>query len=240
MIRLAESLETLYPLCKDSPFGCQIISAAEGYGTQRDFARFWADEAAAYSLMDGVMRIAGEITNPEETRAFLGAVGTQRVVCSEENAAKLSLPVEEKGVILDKDLPEAAGETSAADDSLSVRTVYTVLHACQMVGEFEPFYLDLSHRVRHGTACICGVTPRGEEHAAAVSVAVLGRDAALLSAVGVLPEYRRKGLGTQAVKEMEARLSGRVFLLREADKNERFYAALGYRPRGFWCQCTME
>lgn len=261
MIRLAEDINDLRTQCADSPFGCQILSAANAYGLDKPFALFWvgmpngSDQEnancedvhssgeqslfatsrtfavrrtdAAYSRLDGVMRICGTITDAEEANAFLHAVGAESVVCSAENAEALGLHVTVRGVILCKDLPAPSAPVEHGE--VSLKEVYSVLHACDMVGEFEPFYLDLSHRTRHGTAAVCQIAP------AAASVAVFGEDASLITAVGVLPEYRRQGLGSRVVQKMEQRLSGRVYLLRAENENERFYASLGYRPCGAWC-----
>ena len=62
MIRLAETADALRPLC-GSAFGCPILSAAAAYGFSRPFAQFWTDGAAAYGMLDGVMRIAGKAAN---------------------------------------------------------------------------------------------------------------------------------------------------------------------------------
>ena len=71
----------------------------------------------------------------------------------------------------------------------------------------------------------------------AVAAAVLGESASLISAVAVLPEFHRRGLGTAVVRKMERMLpSGTVYILREESKNEAFYDALGYKPCGAWAQ----
>ncbi|MBQ2667239.1 MAG: GNAT family N-acetyltransferase [Clostridia bacterium] len=230
MIRLAEDLAALSHLCADSPFGCQILSAANAYGLHRPFAQFWTDETAAYSKLDGVMRICGTITDSEEAAAFLRAVGAESVVCTPENAAALGLTILAQGVVLVKDLPPA---TEAGHTEVPLRQVYDVLKSCDMVGDFEPFYLDLSHRVRHGTAACRCEHPQGQ--AAAVSIAVYGEACSLITAVAVRPEFQRQGLGTKVLRALENRLSGRVYLLRAEDKNERFYASMGYKPCGAWC-----
>ena len=147
MIRLAETIDALRPLC-GSAFGCQILSSALAYGLSRPFAQFWTDGAAAYGMLDGVMRIAGAVEDPEEARSFLGAVGAAQVVCSAENGARLGLRAAARGAVLEKDL---AGAPAPAEPA-PVRAVYEGLAANGMAGDFEPFYLDISHRLRHGAA----------------------------------------------------------------------------------------
>ena len=164
MIRLAENLEALFAPCVSSPFGCQIRSKAQAYGFHQSFAQFWTDGEAAYGKTDGSVCIAGEITDADEARAFLRAVGTNEVVCSAENAEKLGLNITESGAILQKVL---RNETVHPAEEISPREIYAVLKANGMVGEFEPFYLDLSHRMRHGTVRCAGVSADGKTVAVA-------------------------------------------------------------------------
>ena len=111
--------------------------------------------------------------------------------------------------------------------------VYDVLKSCDMVGEFEPFYLDVSHRVRHGCAMCTAITEYNTMQAAAITV--FGVDCAVITAVAVRPEHQRQGLGKRVMHQTEEKLSGRVYLLRAENENERFYASLGYTPAGTWC-----
>lgn len=232
MIRLAEDLKTLSAPCAASPFGCQILSKAQAYGFDKPFAQFWTDGEAAYGKTDGNMCIAGEITDADEARAFLSAVGINEAVCSAGNAEKLGLKITESGAILRKVLHN---KTVRPPEEISPREIYKVLKANGMAGEFEPFYLDLSHRMRHGTVRCAGISEAGKTVAAAA--AVLGENASLLSAVAVLPEFHRKGYGRKVVGKTEQMLpGGTVYILREKDKNEAFYDTLGYTPCGAWAQ----
>lgn len=232
MICLTEALHTLSAPCADSPFGCQIWSKAQAYGFDKPFAQFWTDGTAAYGKTDGAVNIAGKIADPDETRAFLSAVGAETVVCSAENAEKLKLQIAAGGVILQK---THTNDAPQPPEEISPREVYAVLHANDMVGAFEPFYLDLSHRMRHGTVRCAGISE--DEKRVAAAVAVLGEHAALLSAVGVLPACHHRGYGRRIVESMERMLpSGMVYILREENKNEAFYKALGYTPCGAWRQ----
>lgn len=235
MIRLAEQMEPLLTLCADSPFGCQILSCAQAYGMERPFAQFWTDGGAAYGKLDGVMRIAGDIADAGEARGFLRAVGAGSVFCGGENAARLGLSVQEQGAVLKKVL---SGETSAPE-TVSIQALYAVLKETGMASDFEPFYLDLSHRLRHGTARCAALYDTGKMIATAS--AVLGGEAALITAVAVLPGFQRRGFGKAVMRKIEAQLGARTaYVLRAAHENERFYASLGYTPCGTWCAGILE
>ncbi len=236
MIRFAESIEAIAPRCEASPFGCQILSAANAYGFARPFAQFWTDAGAAYGLLDGVMRISGRVEDAEEARAFLKAVGAQRVVCDGENAERLGLLPDAHGVILHKALH---GEKAAPGGEVSLRALYAVLRENEMVGAFEPFYLDLSHRIRHGTVRCAALYEANEM--TAVAVAALGGEAALITAVAVRPALHRRGLGRRIISKIEAQLGAcTAYVLRAEQENEAFYASLGYVPCGVWRSGILE
>ncbi len=234
MIRLAESMEVLRPRC-GSAFGCQILSTAAAYGFALPFAQFWTDNTAAYGKLDGVLRIAGTVANVDETRAFLGAVGAERVFCSLGNAEKLDLRILSRGVVLQKQLAGHKTERTAP----SVRDLYTVFAANGMVGDFEPFYLDLSHRLRHDAACAAEI--REQNTAVAAAAAVYADSSALITAVGVLPSRHRRGYGRAVLRAVESQLGERrAYVLRAERENERFYALCGYAPCGAWCEGVLK
>ena len=75
--------------------------------------------------------------------------------------------------------------------------------------------------------------------ACALAGAVTETDA-LISAVAVLPQVRRRGLGRLAVDELCERLCGRrCHALRAEEENAEFYAALGFEENGRWAECTL-
>lgn len=120
----------------------------------------------------------------------------------------------------------------------SPRVIYPILEACRgpyfPVPSFEPFYLDLSHRFRHGAAAGVVLEEAGVAAACAVAAAVT-EEAALFTAVAVRPEFRRKGLGRKAVEQLGSHLPGReMYLFRAKEENQAFYAGLGFVPRGGW------
>ena len=88
----------------------------------------------------------------------------------------------------------------------SPRMLYQVLSACQSpsfpVPEFEPFYLDTSHRLRHGTAAAVVLEEAGKPAACALALAVTDTAAAAHSRGGGSCFPERNGLGRQAVETL--------------------------------------
>lgn len=237
MIRFVEDAarqEELVALCQGSAFGCKLAAIAKAYGFRQSFARFWVGDGAAYCLLDGALSVVGTPGDPDEARKFLEIIGPGAVFSSEDFAQKVALPQAAGGPVLAKRLPPGA----AVDlpDPPELRAVYELLWKTGMKVEFEPFYLDLSHRIRHKAAFVLGEYRNGRLIGCGVVSAVSG-DAALLSAVAVESKFRRKGIGSALVARVEAVLPGRtLYLMREDSNNREFYAQLGYSPVDRWAQ----
>lgn len=239
MIRQVEASETgalLTQIAARSAIGCKVLGLLSAYGYDRAFARFWVEEGgrAAYALFDGTALVAGTPEDPEESAAFLRATGAGEVLCTLRAGEAMGLAPRRSGDVLKKTLPE--GETAPPPEDADLRAVYALLAECDMAGEFEPFYLDLSHRLRHGAACTFSRWEEGTLIGCAVVSAVTSQ-AAVLSAVAVREAFRGQGVGSALVRRAEQSLSGRtVYVFREKNAHAGFYKALGYE----WCDAWVE
>ena len=236
MISRIEALSAL-PVPED-PFTLRIVSAAEAYGLSTPFLDVWQGNGCLFSRMDGVLTIAGKPDPNEiqETALFAASCGAGQIFCAPDTARALGFPLTETGPVLYRDQPET--EAPSWEEPPSPRVLYEILSACEGEGfpvpEFEPFYLDTSHRLRHGTAKAVVLCENGQPAACALALAVT-QNAALLTAVAVRPAFRRKGLGQQAVESLCRKLPGRrVFLFRSNTENKEFYESLGFSPWGEW------
>lgn len=252
MIRLVEAPDkpVLEAFCqKESPFACRIWSTAQAYGLHLPFARFWIQEqgravTAAVCKLDGAAVLeAGTGANFEELRGFLRAADTGSLLCSEEACACLKIPAARQGRMM------ACRENSGREPGQNVewnpgvREVYALLQDCRTdlfpVPDFEPFYLDLSHRIRHGTACSAGIRKGGNLAACAVA-SHLTEKAAVISAVAVRPLFRRQGLGSVAVRALLSGADRELgFVFRAEGENQAFYEALGFSDCGGWAELTV-
>ena len=239
MICRAESLAGL-PLEPQDPFTLRIVSSAQAYGLQTAFLDVWQGNGCLFSRMDGVLTISG-IPAPdcvEETALFAASCGTGQIFCAADTAKRLKFSIAATGPILCR---EQTGPSSPLPWEIpSPRILYQVLSACQspsfFVPDFEPFYLDISHRLRHGTAAAVLLETDGMPSACAIALAVTEK-AALLTAVGVVPSLRQKGMGKKAVESLCQMLGGRrIFLFRHKSENREFYEKLGFSSFGEWAE----
>lgn len=244
LVEKEEEKQRLLRVCRKTVFGCKIAAIVSMYHMDKSFACFWLDSETdvAYCLIDGLMLLSGTVLKERETRDFLRAVGAHSVMCAVRNAEALSLKADESGDVLKKSLPDGKGEALPRNIEglpVNIREVYQLLEEAGMAGEFEPFYLDLSHRLRHGGAFVLAEY-RKQELAGCALVSAITETAAVLSAVVVKEELRRQGLGTALVQKAEDCLSGKtLYLLREKDKCQEFYQKLGYTKVDTWVHGTL-
>lgn len=204
MIRQATSLSELEPYDRDA-FGCSVISTAEAYGMDTAAAQFWLGSNFAVRRQDGTVTLCGEVQREtaEELRAFLSCIGMRTLVCNGENARLLAIETTEAAIEM-----ELCGKIAApkaelrfacavpAEDALRLPEMHHLLAACEtsnfLPPPLEPFYLDMSHRIRHGAAVVAGAYVGGK--LCACSAAALSPKRMLLFSGAALPQVRGTGI----------------------------------------------
>ena len=240
LVQKNKEKQQLLEACEKTAFGCKISAVAKAYGFDRSFASFFLDteSTAMYCMLDGVVVIAGTVINGEEASNFLRALGAKEVLCAVRNAELLGFPVSAVGEVLKKpaDSDRIAENTS---QEVNLRDVYALLQECGMVEEFEPFYLDLSHRLRHDAAKVVTEYLNDELIGCAV-LSAINDSSALLSALAVREKYRRHGLGSLLVRRAEELVPEKtVYVFREKGKNAGFYKRLLYKRADTWVSCVL-
>lgn len=238
MIRLADTprrQREFFALCRGSAFGCKLRAAAMAYGFERDFLRLWTDGSAAYCLLDGELSIAGRPEEPGEARDFLCMLGPGSVLCERGLAGELGLRVSLEGAVMARRLPKGR---PAVYPTPGIREVWELLTDSGMPLEFEPFYLDMSHRLRHGAALALGEYREGRLAGCAV-VSAVTEDESVLSALAVREDLRGRGIGSGLMGMVRESLPGHtLYLLRRSGRNREFYERLGFAGVGRWGQQT--
>lgn len=252
MIRLLSETEIplLEQFCAGNPFGCKIAGLQKAYGLSLPFARFWIQTneseqvTAAVSSLDGAAVLHWvETANADELKEFLLACGCRTLLCEERAALALYGGCEQSGAILLSQPSRMSVEEHqlALLDEVPVRDVFSLLCDCgeQKPEQFEPFYLDVSHRVRHGALLTQGVFSQNKLIACALAGGITETDA-VLTAVAVHPEKRRMGVGSNMVKRLLYRLSPKsVYVLCENERAIRFYQSLSFVPAGRWAELSL-
>lgn len=230
-------------VAEETPFGCKIASAAAAYGLHEPFEQFWVqDGGTVLAKIDSEALLAeGKNMNAEEIRAFLRTLDIRKLSCTEETAGRLGIPVTAQGKIMVLH-PEHIVKGTYADIRVNPgpREIYAVLEQSGSetfpVPEFEPFYMDLSFRTRHGAALSVGVN-MGDRLAACAVCSAMTERAAVIASVACVPGLRRHGYGRTAVAALAEKLNREnVYIFRAEGENEEFYRFLGFENYGSWAE----
>lgn len=247
MIRLIGQQADFYCSGKN-PLSVKIGGLFAAYGAERPFAMFWRQtnessaQTALVSLFDGNLTVVAEPTADfEELAAFVRVMRQGSLLCGEEVCRKLRLRPAQKVFAMMRPL-SGGSDKCPAESAVDYRRLYDILQSGADGGielpEFESWYADLSHRVRHGTARAVILARNGQPAAAAVS-AFETAGAALLSGVAVLPKHRGLGLGAAAVNQICAFLAAdkRVAYVLAQPPVVGFYQTAGFSPCGTMVYC---
>lgn len=201
----------------------KIRALCRAYGFGYDFCRVYSqDGRAILSLLDGSAVLwAAQGADFGELADFLRMNGFAELFCGGEAARELSARLgltPQEALLMRFD---GRAQACPADYSPRLSDVYAIIG--QAFGmEFEPWYLDLSHRIRHGVsaAVLAGRSALVIQHRA--------NGEALLSQIATDPLYRGQGSASRLVSGVCAELSpDRVYILCER-RLEGFYARLGF------------
>lgn len=246
MIRLVDdSLMTDFlGYCADKPFGIRMAAALQSYGTQCSFADFWLvlDECAivgAISKLDSDVTVCAE-GGFEEISAFIGTVGYSTLMGERALISALGFErFSSEGAIMQYMGGRADAPVLGVGKSPSVMEACKILRQCEgesiKTGDFDRFYTDLSLRVRRGTAVCYELYGKGVAIASAVT-----DSGAIIGGVAVMPDARKKGIGSALVRTLLSDLSGynKIYLLRLNNENESFYKGLSFDNVGSWASIS--
>lgn len=243
MITKTEDLDTLLPF-DNTAFGCRILSTAQAYGLNEPFAQFWTQEGkAALCKLDDVLILDDNGADFEELKEFIAMTGANRLLCDLGAAKTLGLPAATQGQVMSYHPEFPVRPSTVFELNPSLREVHTLLTLCAtdtfIPPEFESFYMDMSHRIRHNTAVAVGVR-QGEALVACAICSAFTANSAVLSAVAVSPAHRRMGLGYGVLTALISQLPQKdIYIFREETENEEFYRAFGFAPCGEFAELTI-
>lgn len=242
-----ENEEEFRARCENNALGTRIFGTYTAYGNETPGVGFWLAPGLCLGQTDDAVTLCGIPGDgqAEELREFLQMLGARVLVCAPAAAEQLHLRALSRGEAMVRPGEGAVlpvGGFLRAEE-LQLRRLGSFLKKCETdtfrAPAEEGFYLDFSHRLRHGAADGAMVLQKGEIAACALAGAVTEADA-LISAVAVLPQVRRQGLGREAVLSLCARLGNRrCHVLRAENENEAFYRALRFVPHGAWAECVL-
>lgn len=228
MIKRANSLEDLKNLPETGVEAQKIRSLLLAYGTNYDFCRFFTSENLVLAQLNGDFVISdfGE-ADAEELSDFLNFSGFSEIFCSEKLGEvlekRLGAKLENVNLMRFAGIAEKSGLSvlAPAEAYQIIKTGFNF--------EYEPWYLDMSHRVRHGVSRLYGLG------GAALAVQYNLNGEALISQAATLPEQRRKGCASRLISAVCAELGESVVFALCEDSLLDFYGKIGFVPEGKKC-----
>lgn len=237
MIKLLNNDKELNAL---NPFGIRIKALYAAYGGTH-LCRFYQDTSsgAVLAIYGDLLIIDSAVTVSEEIMGFCSMLGVKTILCSGE--FKLDKAKSTEGYILKYQTSERLQKQS---DNIILfndgfRKIYSLLSesfdSSQL--DFSDFYVDISHKVRHGCACSALVYAGNTPVSCAVAPFVAG-GGAVISAVCTDKTYRQMGFGRCALLSLIDNLNSigvsDIYVQIEDHSLLNFYCPLGFNVAGTW------
>lgn len=250
MIRQAHS-EDFSTLTPDTETAVRIHGLANAYGTEQSFLHFWSileeEKCVGFlSLLDGTVQLVNKTKRPfidwtlkEINEFLLMQPDIQKVHTTVEIGKHIFEYGNWKmitGTVMKSDTVSEMPSNNIC--MLTPREVYPILSNCfkNDLPPFSPWYVDVSHRIRHGFCRIKGIWESGKPVACVMTTAECD-GAAIIGAVATLPESRGRGYASGLVSSLtsELHLEGRsVYLLPKNEAAHKLYSAIGFYDCGKW------
>lgn len=235
MILRVEKEEDLNAFEQADLFSVRIKSLLKAYGTGYNFVEFYKQLdsngviTAIMSRLDSDLTLSHRCADMQELVWFIEALHCSSLLTDEN----FDYPkVFEYGIIMFSDKKAELPDVDAAVDEYPKLMDLFDFQNYERV-DFESWYVDLSHRIRHGCAAAASLNIDGLIVSSGIFSSIYNGSAVLISVL-TRPEFRGRGFGRYLVTNLMCRVPGRVFLMREQNKNEEFYSRCGFKNCGRW------
>lgn len=213
----------------------KILSLLQSYGIKYNFATFYRQViddkvTAIMSRLDNdfTLSFVDGFDNAELVHFFCVS-GFSTVTCDEgfEFGAKHS-----EGIVMScTSKRESTMEGATIDEYPKLMDLFNFVDYDNQ--DFKSWYVDISHRVRHGTAKAYTLNVNDTIISSGILSSIID-DYSILTGVRTDDEFRGMGYGTCLVTNICADVNGTVYIMRDKDLNESFYKKLGFENIGKW------
>ncbi|MCM1285630.1 MAG: GNAT family N-acetyltransferase [Acetobacter sp.] len=236
MIKIIENGAELNKLCTNDLFEIRIKSLLMAYDTKYDFARFYCQYDNNFNVTAIISKLDGDYTvshnnncDFSEIEEFIRVLGYTSVLSDDKFVYNGSF---EEGIIMScNKKAEIPLENCSIDEYPKLMDLFNLDDYEE--ADFENWYVDVNHRIRHNCAKAYSVNVKNEIVSSAMLSSIYN-DSAILSSVKTYPEFRRMGYASKLVNYMLNDVKGTVYLMRNQNKNEEFYSKLGFKNIGKW------
>lgn len=240
-------INTVQSVSAVDPFACRIISLFNSYKPGLVFVDYWlvcgengeCNGAIARNGSNFILFLSAE-SDLDEVSSFMRVAGASAVICDGKYELDLTGYKSLGGVVLVRNTEFEDEDSDISFIEPDIKSVYELMVSSAdenfVPPDFDDFYVDVNHKLRHNATRILGIEQDGILAASAMTVAE-SENAAVLGAVSCRPEYRKRGLGSSLIKQITnclLRENKSVYLHRAQNANEAFYSNLGFTEYGIW------
>lgn len=236
MIEQIKDFKKLNMFNETDIYSVRVKSLALAYGFEYPFARFYTQTddngnvTAAISALDFDYTLAfTDEANQQELLSFFDTIGFATLLSSDD--FDLNCNYETGSVMKSVKSFDIVERGFSFDEHPNLTELFKYLDYDNK--DFDSWYVDLNHRIRHNTAKAASLCVDGQ----IASVGILSSitpDGAILSGVKTQDDFRNNGYGSALVKSLVADVGVTVYLMREENKNEKFYINSGFINDGKW------
>lgn len=243
MIRIA--VESDFSTIPQTESAVRIHGLKIAYGLEMSFLHFYSDgEGALLAIMDGVGILDSPSQLSDEWITFLLMNSDIRIIHCPEQVGRCLINYDvfkvNSGIVMIYE----GGETESSFDiepNPYLPAVYDLLsNHFEGISEFNAWYPDASHRVRHDCCHVSCVLDKDMVISTAMTVAETD-SAVIIGQVATHPDYRRKGLAERCVKSLIYKCKGKQLYILPLNENARqLYNKIGFRDHSEWIEFTKQ
>lgn len=240
-------VNTLYKMSGTNPYACRIISMYNSYNPDLVFVDYWLVLDEENKCQGAIARngtafivYVTDKADLDEVSSFMRVAGASSILCDEKVRLDIYNSKSIRGAVLKKNSPFEEENEEYSFVVPDIKKAYELILKCAddnfTPPEFEDFYVDVNHRLRHNTMRICGIENNGELASVAMTVAE-SKVSGIIGALACNPSERNKGFGSATVKHITNELireNKTVYLYRAENTNISFYNRLGFVETGMW------
>lgn len=212
----------------------KIFSNFVSYGTDYPFLTFWQGinqgiiTSTICKFEDTVFVCANDGANFNELKDFLEVIGFCSLQAETGVLKSLGFLCFDEYICLSCD---GCFSSEYKPSSLNLKSLYKVIFEDKDKNltppEFDGWYADLSHRIRHGTA----VAVMEKELGGAIA-SHIAPHSAVISGVRVVNRSQGKGVGKTLIKNLLSLLQGKTVYTATDCETAKFYIKCGFNPIG--------
>lgn len=240
MIKKVTDENEIYDFSSNDIYSIRIKALLTAYGTGYDFATFYCcynarnKKIAIISKLDNDFTICYkncDLEDFDEISDFIKVIGYDSFLTDDSFIFKGNKNYDTGAVMETEKKVEISLPYAEIDEFPKLMDLYNLNDFDNW--DFEAWYVDLSHRIRHKTAKAYALKVNEEIVSNAIFSSIYNGNA-ILTSVQTDPVFRNMGYASALVSNMICDIRGRVYLMREKGKNESFYKKLGFENNGIW------